>query len=79
MLCIMPSDNYSCLFVVTMVQGIANGAANYVKAVGTVKNMNMGPRTLRQWPMWPVKVSHRVHVEWLGNLHGEKKTGAGPW
>ena len=68
----MPSDNHSCLFVVTVIPGITDGTANHTKAVGTVKNTDMGPRTLGQWPMWPVKVSHRVPVEWLGNLHSEK-------
>ena len=69
----MPSDNDSCLFVVTMTPGIANGAVNHEKVVGTVRNMNMGLRTFVLWPMWPVKVSHRVPVEWLGNVHGEKQ------
>ena len=69
----MPSDNYSCLFVVTMTLGITKGTVNHEKVVGAVRYMNMGPMTLRLQPMWPVKVSHRVPVEWLGNLHGEKQ------
>ena len=68
----MPSDNYSCPFVVTMTPGNVDGTAHHAKAVGIVKSMNMGPRTLGQLPIWPVKVSHRVPVEWLGNLHSEK-------
>ena len=68
----MPSDNYGCLFVVTMTPGIAYGTLNHKKVVGRVRNMNMGLRTPVLWPMWPVKVSHRVPVEWLGNLHSEK-------
>ena len=54
----MPSDNYSCLFVVTMTPGITNGAVNHKKVVGTVRNMNMAPRTPALWPTWPVKVSY---------------------
>ena len=68
----MPNDNYSCPFVVTMTPGNEDGTVHHAKAVGTVKSMNMGLRTLGQCPMWPAKVSHRVPVEWLGNLHSEK-------
>ena len=67
------SDNYSCPVVVIMTPGSADGAVHHAKAVTTVKRMNMGPRTHGQWPIWPVKVSHRVPVEWLGNLHNGKK------
>ena len=69
----MPSDNYSCPFVVTMTPGNVDGVVHHAKAVGIVKSTNMGLRTPGQWPMWPVEVSHRVPAEWLGNLHGEKK------
>ena len=63
----MPSDNYICPFVVIMAPGNVDGTAHHAKAVVIVKSMNMGPRTIGQWPIWPVKVSHRVPVEWLGN------------
>ena len=69
----MPSDNCSCPFVVIMTPGNVDGAVHHAKAVGIVKSMNMGPRTLGEWPIWAVKVSHRVPIEWLGNLHSEKK------
>ena len=72
-LCIMPSDNYSCPFVVTMITSIANGIVGAGRVAGTVRNMSTGPRTPMPQPMWPAKVSHRVPVEWLGNLHGEKQ------
>ena len=69
----MPSDNYSCPFVVTMTPGIADGRQHQGNQVVVARNMSMGLRTLMPWPMWPVKVSHVVPVEWLGNLHGEKQ------
>ena len=68
----MPSDNYSCPFVVIMTPENIDGAVHHTKAVVIMKSMNMGLRTLGQQLIWPVKVSHRVPVEWLGNLHGEK-------
>ena len=69
-LCIMPSDNYSCPFVAIMSSGTANSAVGLETAVEIVRNMTMGPRTLMPWL---IKVSHRVPVKWLGNLHGEKQ------
>ena len=69
-LCIMPSDNYSCPFVAIMTSGTANGTVGPRTAVGIVRNMTMGLRTLM---LQPSKVSHRVPVELLGNLHSEKQ------
>ena len=64
-------DNYSCPFVVTITSGTVNGIVDPGKVVGTVRNMNMGPRTPMH--MWQAKVSHMVPGEWLGNWHGENR------
>ena len=66
----MPSDNYSCPFVVTMTPRIIDSELHRGNLVAVARNMIMVLRTLVPWP---VKVSHVVPVEWLGNLHSEKQ------
>ena len=64
--------------VVIMTPGITTGTVHQVKAVASVKSMNTGLRTHVPWPIWPVRVSHRMPAAWLGKLHSEKNRCRAP-